>query len=127
MNRIEALRYRQAIIQAAHQLPDEVAMDVPLLFEPYHNDRAYETGDRFRYEDEAYEVVQAHTSQEDWNPDELPALYRRLRTTIEEWVQPQGAHDAYNTGDRVTWNGSTWESEIDNNVWEPGTTGWKII
>jgi len=103
-------------------------VDKYLTLYPYYRvGILYEIYDIFQYENELYEVIQAHTSQSDWNPDELPALYRRLRITIEEWVQPQGAHDAYNTGDRVTWNGSTWESEIDNNVWEPGVTGWKII
>lgn len=37
------------------------------------------------------------------------------------WVQPTGAHDAYNQGDRVTHNGSTWESNVDGNSWEPPT------
>ena len=26
-------------------------------------------------------------------------------------------------GDRVTHKGKTWESTIDNNVWEPGAAG----
>lgn len=43
------------------------------------------------------------------------------------WIQPTGAHDAYNTGDRVTWNGILWESTIDANVWEPGVSGWKQV
>lgn len=37
------------------------------------------------------------------------------------WVQPEGAHDAYASGDVVTHNGSTWSSTVDGNVWEPGT------
>lgn len=40
------------------------------------------------------------------------------------WVQPTGAQDAYQIGDRVTHNGSTWESTAANNVWEPGVFGW---
>ena len=27
-------------------------------------------------------------------------------------------------GDKVTHNGKTWVSDIDNNVWEPGLHGW---
>ena len=49
----------------------------------------------------------------------------------EPWVQPEGSHDAYQTGDRVTHNGQTWESTIDDNVWEPGTAGteslWVVV
>ena len=35
------------------------------------------------------------------------------------YVQPTGAHDAYNKGDRVTYNGAAWRSLIDANVWSP--------
>ena len=43
---------------------------------------------------------------------------------IAAWVQPTGAHDAYQTGDRVTHNNKTWVSTRANNVWEPGVFGW---
>ena len=36
--------------------------------------------------------------------------------TVPAFVQPTGAHDAYQTGDRVTYNGQIYESTIDNNV-----------
>ena len=45
----------------------------------------------------------------------------------EPWVAPTGAHDAYQTGDRVTHQGQTWESTIDANVWEPGVHGWIAV
>lgn len=49
--------------------------------------------------------------------------------TIAEFVQPTGASDAYQTGDKVTFNGSTYESTIDNNVWSPTAypAGWKLV
>ena len=31
----------------------------------------------------------------------------------------------YKKGDKVTHNGSTWVSTVDNNVWEPGVYGWE--
>ena len=40
-------------------------------------------------------------------------------TSIPEFTQPTGAHDAYNLGDKVMYNGSTYESAIDNNVYSP--------
>ena len=45
---------------------------------------------------------------------------------IPAFVQPTGAHDAYQTGDRVTYNGHIYESTINNNVWSPDTypQGW---
>ncbi|MEE6280137.1 carbohydrate-binding protein [Georgenia sp. MJ170] len=48
---------------------------------------------------------------------------------VPEWVQPTGAHDAYNTGDRVTYEGRLWESLIDGNAWNPVAhpAGWRLI
>ena len=45
------------------------------------------------------------------------------------WVHPTGAHDAYKTGDRVTFEGKTYESLIDANTWSPTAypQGWKQI
>lgn len=45
------------------------------------------------------------------------------------WVQPSGAQDAYKKGDRVSFDGSDYESLIDGNVWSPSAypAGWKTI
>lgn len=45
-----------------------------------------------------------------------------------EWVQPTGAHDCYNTGDKVTYNGQHYVSKIDGNVWSPEAypQGWEV-
>lgn len=50
-------------------------------------------------------------------------------TTYPEWVQPTGAHDAYNTGDRVTYNGRVYESTMDGNTWSPDAypQGWEDL
>ena len=44
-----------------------------------------------------------------------------------EYVQPTGAHDAYKTGDKVTWNGSHKICQMDGCVWDPDTypAAWK--
>lgn len=77
-----------------------------------------------------YRVVQAHTTQEGWEPPTTPALFARvaLPDEILPWVQPTGAHDSYQLGDRVTHKGQTWESTHNGaNSWEPGVYGWKEI
>ena len=48
----------------------------------------------------------------------------------EEWppyVQPTGAHDAYNTGDKITHNGSRYTCKMDGCVWPPDAypAGWE--
>ena len=49
-------------------------------------------------------------------------------TRYPEWVQPTGAHDAYNTGDIVMYNGTAYRSLIDGNVWAPDAypQGWEV-
>ena len=97
---------------------------------------AYQEGQIVRYEDALYSVVQSHTSQDDWQPDTVPALYTILNKTsvggdavISEWVQPTGAHDAYNVGDKVTYEGKTWESTVDGNAYAPGVVDgqWVVV
>ena len=86
-------------------------------------------GDIKSYQAKIYEVIQAHTTQSDWTPDVVPALWKVFTPAgiIPDWVQPQGGHDAYQMGDKVMHNGQVWESTINNNVWEPGVYGWQII
>lgn len=42
------------------------------------------------------------------------------------WEQPDSTNP-YMTGDKVTHNGKTWVSDVDNNVWEPGVYGWTEV
>lgn len=92
-----------------------------------------DVGDIRLFNNVLYECLQAHTTQDDWQPNIVPALWKVVYEPdeIPEWVQPAGAHDAYNKGDRVWHNGQIWESLIDANVWEPGSTGaenlWTVI
>ena len=89
--------------------------------------RAYATGDRVQHGGILYKCVQAHTSQADWTPDATPALW--VVVSIDEypeWVQPTGAHDAYNTGDKVSYKGKHYVCTIDGNAYAPDVYGWKI-
>lgn len=126
MRRGEAKEYRLKIEKASASITDDsTALDVIELFPLYKVNHSYGKGDRFKYQDKLYRVKQPHTSQADWNPAELPALYALV--SIEEWpewVQPLGAEDAYDFGAKVTHNGKKWVSSEKNNVWEPGVYGW---
>ena len=88
-------------------------------------------GDLLAYQSTLYEVLQAHTTQADWTPNITPALFKAKvpAGVIPDWVQPTGAHDAYQVGDKVTYNGQVYESLIDANVWSPDAypAGWQII
>ena len=110
---------------AISYLDDDQAESVTELFLDWDVGVAYAVGDRRKYNGLLYRCVQAHTSQSDWTPDVTPALWVRTNTDeYPEWIQPTGAHDAYNKGDKVSHNGKHWVSDIDANTYEPGIYGW---
>ena len=117
------------INDSLNNIADEDATAVVALFEKWSPNKAYEVGQRLRYLNKLYRVVQAHTSQEGWEPDKVPALFTEIAKPgeIPEWRQPTGAQDAYNIGDLVRYNGQVWESTIDNNVWAPGTSNLWVL
>jgi len=112
-------------------LSDEEALGVAALYPTWisKTGESVAVGERLWYDGKLYKVVQGHTVQEDWTPDTAVSLFTEV--SIEEWpewVQPTGAQDAYNTGDRVTYNGNRYISTIDNNVWSPEAypAGWEL-
>jgi hypothetical protein len=82
-----------------------------------------------QYNGEIYEVILAHITQSDWTPPNTPALFRKVvpENVIPVWTQPTGAHDAYDKGDKVVFNGEVWESTVDANVWSPDEFGWVLV
>lgn len=98
-----------------------------VLYPVWESGKAYEVGDKVIYLGNLYECIQAHTSQDDWTPALVPALWKRDGTPGEEWpdwVQPTGAHDAYAKDDKVSHHEKHWISAVDANIWEPGVYGW---
>ena len=128
MKREHAYRLRDMMHKAAVSLADGDALKAVELFPAWKDATAYALNDRIRYGDKLYKCVQAHTSQSDWTPDKTPALWTEV--SIDEWPewrQPTGAQDAYNKGDKVTYNGKHYISTIDGNVWSPSDypQGWE--
>ena len=129
MTYIERARaLRPYIEKAATSLTDEDALQAVELFPQWVVGHTYVVGERLQYNGVLYRVVQAHTSQADWTPDITPALF--VVVSLDEWpefVQPTGAHDAYNKGDKVTFEGKHYISLIDGNVYSPAAypAGWQ--
>lgn len=120
------------LVAQSLQLPETNAMEIADLYEEYAVGKVYPTGFVFKWgvnadgETQLYSVLQEHTSQEDWRPDETPSLYKKIGFTdsgVPIWTQPLGSEDAYMLRDRVAHNGLIWTSGVDYNVWEPGTAG----
>ena len=124
MTREKAYQLRAMIEKASLSLTDEDALQAVELYPAWATDTAYTVDERIRYNSTLYRCVQAHTSQADWTPDATPALWTVVSLDEwPEWVQPTGAQDAYRVGDKVSYNGKHWISEVDGNVWEPGIYG----
>ena len=112
---------RQNVSEVNQKLDESVYPDWEPKSYPYF------AGERVSYNDEYYRCIQNHTSQPDWAPDVAVSLWVATADPGEEWpewVQPQGYHDAYGAGDKVSHNGKHWISDVDGNVWEPGVYGW---
>lgn len=132
MSIIDRARKLRAVIEENAQGMDSgKAADYPELFPEWDsNAKAYKTGELVRYKGVLMQVLQPHTSQRGWEPDNAPSLFAKVLadptgTTVQPWEQPDSTNP-YKLGDKVTHNGYTWVSVIDNNVWEPGVYGWNI-
>ena len=118
-------------------LSDEQALQVPLMFPKWQVGKAYVVGDRVLYLGVLYKVLQAHTSQDGWQPDVAPSLFAKNlivkdeqgeQVDIPEWEQPDSTNP-YMTGDKVRFEGKVYQSLIDNNVWSPSDypQGWEEV
>lgn len=108
--------------------PAIIADQYPEYYDVWKISESVEVGMRRAYRGIVYEAVQAHTTQSDWTPDATPALWKRVYTEEwPEWVQPTGAHDAYDLDAKVVHNGKKWTSIINANVYEPGVYGWNEV
>lgn len=137
-NRLQAAEHlRKALQMFAQTLTEDEAMEIATVYPAYTVGKAYVVGEFFTYGENAvgdpqlYKVVQAHTSQADWQPDETASLYEPIglnKAGYPVWSKPSGAHDAYNVGDIVDYNGTLFKSLIDGNVYSPDEypAGWEV-
>ena len=138
MNKLQkAEQLRKAVQMFAASLPEEKALEIATVYDPWAAGKSYAAGDFLTYgtnsvgDPQLYKVVQSHTSQADWTPDKTPALY--VAVGLDDagypvWSQPTGAHDAYNKGDIVNYKGILYESLIDGNTYSPDAypAGWRV-
>lgn len=126
---LEVLKAAVRKLVRIDELSPEDVEDLVDLYEPWAEAANVTVGEIRSYERRLYKVIQAHTTQADWTPDVTPALWQEIAppTTedgteiVPEWKQPTGAHDAYNTGDRVLYapTGKVYRSKIDANTTVP--------
>ena len=109
---------------------DNTAIRMLEFYPAWAANTGYTAGYKVQYGGTLYKVLTAHTSQDDWTPDAAPALFAKVlipdETVVPEWEQPDSTNP-YSAGDKVSHNGKTWVSDVDNNVWEPSVYGWTEI
>ena len=124
-----------AFIKAARETADDqTALKAKELYKEWTVGIEVKVGERLRYKDVLYKVLQDHTTQETWTPTDAPSLFAKVLipddSEIYPWEQPDSTNP-YMKGDKVTHKGKTWESLVDNNVWQPGEVGtetlWKEV
>ena len=138
MNRLQMAEQMRRVLQMfAQTLTDDEAMEVATVYPVYVVGKFYRTGEMFTYgessvgDPQLYRVVQDHTSQADWLPNNTPSLYTPIGLNDKGypvWSKPTGAHDAYGVGDVVEFEGTLYESLISGNIYSPNEypAGWKV-
>lgn len=130
MTKKELSIFINAVKKVRDMVTDEQAIEVQPLYPMWKEGVAYVVGERVQHGEILYKVLMNHTSQADWTPDVAPSLFAKVLisdpTVIVAWEQPDSTNP-YMTGDKVSHNGKTWVSVVDNNVWEPGVYGWEEV
>ena len=98
---------------------DDAVAEVAALFPDWTPGAKVKPGDVLAWDGTLVECIQAHTTQADWTPDKVPALFKVHRTPeMTEWV----AGIAVAAGERFGYGGATWEcvqAHTTQKGWEP--------
>ena len=112
-------------------LSDEEAESVSQFIPEWTVGESYAEDSIVRYRGSLYRLLKSMTAVAQYPPDVDTSTYKRIGEPNEDgiypWSQPLGATDAYMKGEKVTYDGKTWVSDIDNNVWAPGVYGWSEV
>lgn len=132
----DIFKEREQQANAKYEEAQQVITNIMDLFEPWEPGQNYLTDTILNHGDRIYKVLQDHTSQADWVPDEAHSLYVDITTRqigeetgeVQEWEQPSSVNP-YMMNDKVKYNGNVYKSTIDINVWSPSDypQGWEMI
>ena len=81
MKRSEALNLRKHIENAVQSLPDAAALEAVVLHPVWKAGIAYSAGYKAQHNGRLWRCRQAHTSQEEWEPENVPALWEEICET----------------------------------------------
>ena len=112
-------------------LPDSALEHMAAYMPEWEAGREYAIGDKVQHGERPYRCLQAHTSQDEWNPADAVSLWARILAggdTIPVWEQPESTNP-YMKGDKVhfpTASDPVYVSDIDYNVYAPNVYGWSL-
>ena len=85
MNLIDKIKRLIALAKAEMKvLDDKDALDVLELYPQWQSGKAYAVGDRVRYDNKLWKVVQGHTSLDGWKPDVAVSLFVQVQKDSEQ-------------------------------------------
>ena len=128
----QAKAIRKSINTVTANLTDEQAVEVMELYMPWTVGEAVAVGDMRRDESKLYRCIQAHTTQAEWKPALVPALWVEIAPVGEyrEIKDNMLATEAFALGEIGWYRNKTdlYKSLIDANVYTPETypQGWEV-
>lgn len=137
-NKLQAAeQLRKALQIFAQTLTDDEAMEIATVYPAYAVGVFYKADTFITYginavgDPQLYRIIKDHTSQANWKPDTEKSLYTPIGLNdngYPVWSKPTGAHDAYDIGDIVDYNGILYKSLINGNVYSPDEypAGWEV-
>ena len=81
MKRSEAIHLRSVVEQAAQSLDDNTALTAVCLHPKWTANAAYEAGFKVQHGGKLWRAVQAHTSQDGWEPENTASLWEQINET----------------------------------------------
>ena len=78
MTKSEAKAFISALVTLREKATDEQALTVPALYPAWRSGVNYAAGIRVQRGGKLWRCVQAHTSQDGWEPENAPALWTEI-------------------------------------------------
>ena len=139
VNIIDSLEKRVNVIVKAVELSEEQMNDIANSYPAVVLGDTVVAGGIYQINGVLYSAIKDATiTDPSWIGD--PSLFTAVKaidvvideepvTVIPEFKKPTGAHDAYDIGDQVTFEGEVYESTIDTNTYSPieHPDGWKLV
>lgn len=129
----EARAWRAKLDGVAKTIDDAAALINIELFPAWRVGAAYKVDERIRYGDKLYKCLQGHTSQSDWLPDIVPALWVEVAAPgqYREIKVNMLSTEAFALGEIGWWQteDNLYESLIAANVYTPASypAGWRKV